>query len=69
MPNSFTADGDGVNDLFGPVVRGADQFGYKMEIFNRWGELVFQSTNININWDGANIDSGNYCEPGVYVAC
>ena len=38
-----------------------------MEIFNRWGELVFQSTNLNINWDGANIDSGNYCEPGVYV--
>ena len=67
MPNSFTADGDGVNDLFGPVVHGADQFGYKMEIFNRWGELVFQSTNLNINWDGANIDSGNYCEPGVYV--
>ena len=41
MPNSFTADGDGVNDLFGPVVHGADH-SYK------WKYLIVGGTGISI---------------------
>ena len=67
IPNSFTADGDGRNDVFRPILRGADEFGYKMEIFNRWGELVFESTNQNINWDGVHYKTADMCNPGVYV--
>ena len=67
VPNSFTADGDGRNDEFIPILRGADEFGYKMEIFNRWGELVFESTNQNINWDGVHYKTADICSPGVYV--
>ena len=67
IPNSFTADGDGRNDEFRPILKGADEFGYKMEIFNRWGELVFESTNQNINWDGVHYKTADMCNPGVYV--
>ena len=43
------ADGDGRNGEFSPILRGADEFGYKMEMFNKWGELVLETTNPNIN--------------------
>ena len=50
VPNAFTPNGDGDNDVFLPK-------GYKIEslymlIFNRWGELVFQSNDVNTGWDG-----------------
>ena len=67
IPNSFTADGDGRNDDFGPVVKGADEYGYRMYIYNRWGEIVFDSYHVNIRWSGEDIKSGKMCNPGVYV--
>ncbi|MEO5569348.1 MAG: gliding motility-associated C-terminal domain-containing protein [Bacteroidia bacterium] len=51
VPNSFTPNGDGKNDLFGAVHAGKyDSF--DMKIFNRWGEMVFNSNNISEFWDG-----------------
>jgi len=50
IPNAFTPNGDGRNDYFGPV--GKVPEGYKMQLFNRNGEVVFKSSSINQRWNG-----------------
>lgn len=50
IPNAFTPDGDGINDLFGPMGKVSEE--YKMQIFNRYGEIVFKSSSIDDKWDG-----------------
>jgi gliding motility-associated-like protein len=50
IPSAFTPNGDGINDFFGVKAEGIKQF--KMEIYNRWGELVFFSENMLEHWDG-----------------
>ena len=63
VPNSFTPNNDGVNDLFKPVVIGVDY--YELIITNRWGEIVFTSSDINESWDGY-LD-GKIAPSGVYT--
>ncbi|MBT3801048.1 MAG: PKD domain-containing protein [Bacteroidetes bacterium] len=50
VPNSFTPNGDGLNDYFSAKCYGAEIVG--MQIFNRWGELIFESAENNASWDG-----------------
>ncbi|MBC7828067.1 MAG: gliding motility-associated C-terminal domain-containing protein [Chitinophagaceae bacterium] len=50
IPNAFTPDGDGVNDSFGAIGKVRDE--YRMQIFNRYGEIVFKSSSINNKWNG-----------------
>lgn len=52
VPNAFTPDADGVNDVFIPILQGEDPLSYQLMIFNRWGELIFESNNKLIGWDG-----------------
>jgi len=49
-PNSFSPDGDGVNDLF--YVYGKDIVEFELSIFDRWGEKLFYSTNMEMGWNG-----------------
>jgi len=49
-PSAFTPNGDGLNDYFGAIGKAPE--GYRLQIFNRNGEIVFKSTNINQKWDG-----------------
>ena len=49
-PNSFSPDGDGINDFFG--IRGQGITDFQIEIFNRWGQMVFKSHSIDDKWDG-----------------
>ena len=49
-PNSFTPNGDGENEFF--VIKGNNIIDYEINIYNRWGELLFNSKDINISWDG-----------------
>jgi gliding motility-associated-like protein len=51
IPNSFTPNNDGLNDLWGPVIIGSVK-SYNLLVFNRWGEQIFRSTDKNIKWDG-----------------
>ena len=54
IPNTFTPDGDMFNETFMPhFTAGFDIYSYHMEIFNRWGDLVFESFNIEHGWDGS----------------
>lgn len=50
LPNSFTPDGDGINDIF--YAFGKDIVDFEMYIFNRWGEKLFYSNDMAIGWDG-----------------
>lgn len=50
IPNTFTPNGDGNNDLF--LIYGQDIKTVDLKIFNRWGELVFESNNQFVGWDG-----------------
>lgn len=49
-PNAFTPDGDGINDVF--EIKGIGINKYSIKIYSRWGELLFESYNIEDQWDG-----------------
>jgi gliding motility-associated-like protein len=51
MPNAFTPNGDGLNDLIRPIVGGRVE-AYSFVIFDRWGKKVFQSSDLTAGWDG-----------------
>ena len=51
VPNAFTPNGDGKNDFFVPYFVDAPEK-YLIHIYNRWGQLVFESNSITIGWDG-----------------
>lgn len=63
IPNAFTPNGDGNNDIF--TIYGLGIREIDMKIFNRWGELVFVSTNQQVGWDGTY--KGALQNPGVFV--
>ena len=65
LPNSFTPNGDGMNDMFIPVVNMMDKDYYKFYIFNRWGELIFSTTDPTKGWDGT--QKGVKSKEDVYV--
>jgi gliding motility-associated-like protein len=67
LPNSFTPDGDTYNELFSPIFySGMDVYDFHFTIFNRWGELVFESFNTAYGWNGAYGDQG-LVQDGVYI--
>lgn len=67
MPNAFTPNGDGLNDGFlgKGYLEGAENF--RMTIWNRWGELVYETTNPDDEWNGRVQNSGGMSPAGVYV--
>jgi len=50
IPNSFTPNGDGLNDMFGAYGEAILEF--NMQVFNRWGQLVFEASHFDTKWDG-----------------
>jgi len=67
MPNAFSPNGDGINDTFKPK---GDFFGvedYSLTIFNRWGQLVFETEEPSEGWNGKLLNTGNDSATGVYV--
>ncbi len=67
MPNSFTPNEDGINDKFFPVMERALPEGYLFSIFNRYGELIWETDDINGKWQGNSEGSSYYAEPQLYV--
>lgn len=63
IPNSFTPNGDNINDYF--EIRGVSVLQYELSIFDKWGRMVFKSTDINQSWDGR--FKGNPVPSGVYT--
>ena len=65
LPNTFSPNDDGINDLFKPypyqLVEKVD-----IKIYSRWGDLIFETENPDINWDGRNMISKQKVPSGVY---
>lgn len=68
VPNAFTPNQDGLNDTFQPKAFGIKK--YELEIFDRWGERIYETKVIDAGWDGKvhrGIDYGVICPEGVYT--
>ena len=66
LPNVFTPNGDGVNDLFQPYQPYTNVEKIDITIYNRWGRKVFHTEEPNINWDGKDYLSKQLCSDGTY---
>lgn len=64
VPNCFTPDNDGVNDMF--FVVGHDLRYFELTIFNRFGEVVFKTFDVNEPWDGSHQGSDHFVPNGIY---
>ena len=58
IPNVFSPNNDGVNDLF--FIKGTDQDEWILRVFNRWGHAVYKNDNYNNDWDGGDNPEGTY---------
>ena len=66
LPTAFTPNGDGQNDTYHPLIEnGCNVSNYHFYVFNRWGEVVFSSSNITDRWDGRL--NGAQAEMGTYM--
>jgi gliding motility-associated-like protein len=65
LPNAFTPDGDGLNDVFKAIGRPDKLTSFSMKIFNRWGQMVFETKDITLGWDGTY--QGKPAPAGTYV--
>ncbi|WP_341906576.1 PKD domain-containing protein [Fluviicola taffensis] len=66
VPNAFTPDGDEVNNVFLPIFNDAfDKQSYTMLIFDRWGEVLFETHDTTVGWDGTY--NGELCKEGAYT--
>lgn len=63
IPNSFTPDDDGINDVF--LIYGQGIESYLMSIYNRWGELIYQGKNEG--WNGLTDNGSSQAKQDVYV--
>lgn len=65
VPNTFTPDGDGFNELWRPYIEGIDVQKFHLMVFNRWGEVMWESYNPEASWDGTY--GGKFVQEGTYV--
>ena len=65
IPNAFTPDGDERNNVFKPIITsGVDIFNYTFVVYNRWGQIIWESFNVNAGWDGTY--DNKLCQDGLY---
>jgi gliding motility-associated-like protein len=68
VPNTFTPDGDQFNQEFKPVfTSGFDPYDYNMKIYDRWGELIFESNDSEVGWNGSYGAVADRVQDGTYV--
>lgn len=66
MPNAFSPNGDGLNDVFAPQFEtGCDITGYSLQVFNRYGQMIFETIKAGAGWDGT--AKGIAADPGTYM--
>jgi gliding motility-associated-like protein len=65
--NAFTPNGDGTNDLFIPQSTNLDYSTFEFYIYDRWGENIYYTTDINSPWDGRAKDGDKIVQQEVYT--
>jgi gliding motility-associated-like protein len=66
VPNAFTPDQDDHNGIFYASGYGISDKDFTLHIFNRWGDLIFESHDMAIGWDGVIQKDGTIAQDGVY---
>jgi gliding motility-associated-like protein len=66
LPNVFTPNNDGYNDVYKSINPGNYVKRVEMKIFNRWGNIVYETEDPNINWDGRSMENNQLVSSGVY---
>jgi gliding motility-associated-like protein len=66
IPNTFTPNNDGLNDVVMMVGSDIDETKFKLDVFNRWGDIVFSASNPTTAWTGNTYNGSYYCPEGVY---
>ncbi|MEZ7886517.1 MAG: PKD domain-containing protein [Flavobacteriales bacterium] len=64
-PNTFTPNNDGLNEIFKPLAVGVSK--YEFRIFNRWGEVIFETEDHNEGWNGSVNRGSSYAPNGTYT--
>lgn len=64
-PNAFTPDGDEHNQTWKFEIQGVDVYDFSVSIYNRWGEMIWESRDPSIGWDGTR--NGKLVQEGVYT--
>jgi gliding motility-associated-like protein len=67
VPTAFTPDGDGINEVFKPIVSGFREGSFSFRVFNRWGEELFYTTDPAAHWMGEVRGGGHYAQNDTYV--
>lgn len=64
-PNTFTPDGDEYNQNWSVVIDGIDFSSFELQIYNRWGEMIWESNDVSVSWDGTY--NGRIAPTGTYT--
>ena len=64
-PTAFSPNGDNLNDQFLLLGSIDEMISFSMNIYNRWGELLFETNDLSRGWDGT--QNGKYCPPDTYT--
>ncbi|MEM7161022.1 MAG: gliding motility-associated C-terminal domain-containing protein [Bacteroidota bacterium] len=68
IPNAISANGDGINETFKPVIDNCDFYNYEFTLMDRWGQIVFSTNEPEEEWDGSVFSSEPYySEGGIYA--
>jgi gliding motility-associated-like protein len=67
VPNAFSPNDDARNEVFMPMGIGIDEDRYHLYIFDRWGEMIFESNKLSTGWDGRAKGSSTYVQQDVYI--
>ena len=65
IPNAFSPNGDGVNDLWKIQGEGIEEL--EVQVFDRWGQRVFESNDIESGWNGSLNNGDHFCPNGIYT--
>lgn len=66
-PNTFTPNGDKINEVFFPLGVGWNEDKYRLYIFDRWGEMIFTSNDVRKGWDGKAKNGSDFAQQDVYT--
>ena len=67
IPNAFSPNGDGRNDIWKPILNTQDYSEYHLQVMNRWGQIIFETTNPDLGWNGSTNNGDYFVAPGVYL--
>lgn len=65
VPNTFTPDGDEFNQSWKFILKGGDAYGFNLKVYNRWGEMVWETNDPTVGWDGTY--NGKPVQQGMYT--